>query len=466
MNGLRIQLSLCCLVVSATAVALFDSYTHRAGAIAFNISSSDSTPTWALDSVTQASNMWSSSFADDMTVNLDVRFAPLDDGLLGYTDVTEQTFDYWNVYEALSLDSSSAYDARAVQSLPSDGTIELLTNYTSDHPLGYGSPLPYLDNDGGLNNQRIRMTTANAKALNLFSNNLDERLRLDIVPATDAVITLNSSVKWDIDRSDGIAPNAYDFLGVAAHEIGHALGFVSGTDLLDESSPFSVNGMEFHFPEDTFATVSPLDLFRFSDESVAYGAGVIDWTASATDKYFSIDGGQSPVLVMSADGMTVQPALFSTGLVHGDSNSSSHWKTGLNLGLMQPLLNPGTPLDLTPLDAIALDVIGFDAIRFNSVTFDDSEQNTLLLPATSSPTPPTPDPSILAEPILFPEVAIAAVPGDVPAVPHASTSRLAIRSAQSSTSTEIPEPRSALGMVAAIALTATGVAQRRRKADA
>ncbi len=469
MNGFRIQAPLYCVALSAFAVTLYDSQMHRAGAISFHINSSDSVPAWAIDRVAEASTVWSSSFTDDVTVTLDLHYAPLEEGVLGYTDVAETIYDYQDVYRALSLDSFSAYDASAIQHLPQGGTIPLLINHTSDHPLGYGSPVPYLDNDGGSNNQRLRLTHANAKALDLFAPNADERLQLSAPSTVDATITLNSSVRWDIDRTDGIASDAYDFLGVAAHEIGHALGFVSGTDLLDEASPFSVNGIDFFFPEDTFSVVSSLDLFRFSEESVSYGAGVIDWTADARDKYFSINGGRSPVQGMPPDGTLIQPALFSTGTNRGDGNSNSHWKTGLNLGLMQPRLESGTLLDLTPLDSIALDVIGWDP----SESFVQAPGASSTLPAPSvlqvdgTPTEGSiervmPSKAILASRMMIPEVAIATASGEPPPDFYQNPSPLAIRSAGSATPTEIPESRSALGMVAAIALFGTCMAKTRR----
>ena len=434
--------------LSVVGLTLHDMQVRTVGAISFNINSSSSTPDWVVDGVSEASNLWSSAFTDDVTVNLDIRYEKLDNGVLGYTNTVEQTYDYRDVYRALSNDSRSRNDAIAVQNLSAGNSFDLLINYTDDSPNGSGSSIPYLDNDGGLNNRRIRMPTANAKALNLSTGNG----RGGNSRSTDATITFNPSVKWDADRSDGITGNAYDFVGVAAHEIGHALGFVSGTEFIDESSPYSVNGKDFFFPENSFSTVSTLDLFRFSEESVSNGLGVIDWTANNTNKYFSINGGAS------------RNARFSTGLNHGDGESSSHWKAGSNSGLMQPRLNQGRRLDLTDLDLLAFDVIGWDVAKTSAQASSGSFSSAVSDQSAPSSTDEDSGKEVLAEPISSFEMAIATATNDLSedtTLPNLSRSGLALRSDQTAQVTEIPESRSPLGILLAIAGVGISVVYRR-----
>ena len=100
----------------------------------------------------------------------------------------------------------------------------------------------------------------------------------------------------DYDASDGIDDDAYLTLSrTALHEIGHVLGFVSGVDALEDSFNFG--------PQDAndIVEVTPLDLYRYSDDSLAEGPTVIDFTADNREKFFTFDGGVS------------RPGTFSTG---------------------------------------------------------------------------------------------------------------------------------------------------------
>jgi hypothetical protein len=253
-----------------------------------------------------------------------------------------------------------------------------------------GSDEPYLDNNGSENNSTISLTTANAKALGIDVED----------DVADVTITFDSSVNWDFDRSDGIDPNAVDFVGVATHEIGHGLGFTSTTQGLDEVAGqnlkesidsgdvnlediIEVLGLEDLVAEygleelvadvdlqeliagspieplleeiqpDQFVSENeyvptPEDLFRYSNSSTELGA--IDLTASETEKYFSLDGGQTEI------------AQFSTGEFLGDGRQSSHWKDNLGIGVMDPTVGDGELVNITSQDLQLLDAIGWDTV--------------------------------------------------------------------------------------------------------
>ncbi|MDY0166305.1 MAG: NF038122 family metalloprotease, partial [Thermoguttaceae bacterium] len=290
-----------------------------------------------IDGFAEAANLWSQLFNDDIVVNVEIAFAALPPGVLGST--TRMTIDgsYTDFRTALVADAITPSDTTAVANLQSAPDVDLRINYTSDNPNGSGSPVPYVDSDGSANNTTVNMARANAKALGLL-------------PAGDATadsrIVFSSGFAWDFDRSDGITAGTFDFVGVAAHEIGHALGFISGVDVLDINT--GTGGAPGPFSADAFTFVTPLDMFRYSIPSVA--AGALEWAAGqpAGSQFFSIDGG------------TTNLATFSTGRAVGDGQQASHWQNNLGLGLMAPTIAPGVFAVISALDVQAVDVIGWN----------------------------------------------------------------------------------------------------------
>lgn len=320
-------IALCLGWVGSTAVS------H---ALSFNLLPSVGTSQAAIDGFAAAGTRWSSQFTDNVNVNLNIAFASLGSGILGSAGSTQAFYTYSGVKTALLADATSAADLTAVANLQAGSAFSMLLNRTSNNPNGVGSATTYVDNDGDANNSIIRMTNANAKALGLLAGNNS---------ASDASISFSTAFNWDFDPTDGITAGAFDFVGIATHEIGHALGFISGVDILDGNSP---NGTTF-FPDNAFTYVSTLDLFRYSTASRnAIGGPVIDWTADNRAKYFSIDGGAT------------QGAAFSTGFTYGDGRQASHWKDNLGLGIMDPTSAPGELLAISANDLRAFDVIGWN----------------------------------------------------------------------------------------------------------
>ena len=218
-----------------------------------------------------AADRWEALISDPVNLKLNISYAHSTSNQLAWAQSSFVNANYSDVRAALQSDVSSLNDASAAGSLTGGSSINLLINRTSDSPNGSGSQVPYLDANGSLNNQSLLLSRANARAIGLL-------------PANDAFIdaslTFNSKYNWDYNPDDGVNSGEYDFVGIAMHEIAHALGFLSGVDVLDQNSPPYTAA----FAEDDFTFVTPLDLFRSSPLAASYGAGTVDWTAVQSGK--------------------------------------------------------------------------------------------------------------------------------------------------------------------------------------
>jgi hypothetical protein len=314
------------LALSVAALLIAQSVVTARANVMFNLIPEAGTPQFAIDGFAAAANRWSSVLADDITVNIQIGFAPLGPFIIGQAGSDFREFNYTDTKTSLAARRTSAADGSSLAAMQPGTTYNRLVNHTFDNPNGANSATPYVSSMN-----RVGMTTANAKALGL----------LGPTSSLDAIIRFNSDFGFDFDPSNGINGGQFDFLGVAAHEMGHALGFVSGVDDIDQ-----FNGA---LPGESFSS-NLIDLFRFSNLSLATGPGYTDLSADNRSKFFSVDGG------------ITQGPLFSNGITFGDGRQASHWKDFMGLGIMDPTAFPGELLIIRDNDLTAFDVMGYTLV--------------------------------------------------------------------------------------------------------
>ncbi len=181
----------------------------------------------ALNGFQSAASRFETLFNDDITVSLDIGFQPLDPGVLAQTSSATAGVAYSTVRSALISDAVSVYDNTTVSYLQTGPALSFLTSGALPGSVVH-------DNNMSANNQVLDIPLANAKALG----------GLGVVGVHDTVsadgsIVFNSDFAFDFNPMDGIGAGMFDFVGLATHEIGHALGFLSGVDGIDL---FSGNG--------------------------------------------------------------------------------------------------------------------------------------------------------------------------------------------------------------------------------
>lgn len=279
--------------------------------------------------------LWQSFLSDDVDIRLDVGFASLSPGVLGSAGSSRAVISYEVYRDALIADGTSPDDATAIANLEMSNSLNFATQDQNGTFI--------LDNNNSANNNflAINRTTALALGITIDANGNP----VDDGSSAYASITFNSDFTFDFDPTDGIDAGAIDFVGVAFHEIGHALGFTSGVDIVDNNSTIDLNG---------FAIFNQLDVFRYSDNAqTQFGAGTRD-LGYGGDPYFSIDGGATNL------------GFFSSGRQNGDGQQASHWRDNLSLGIMDPTSAPrGQANTITELDIRAFDVIGWDRVGQN-----------------------------------------------------------------------------------------------------
>ena len=259
---------------------------------------------------------------DPITVNIDANFAPLGpDELAGATPFNfPQAYDL--IAGAVSFDGQNEADDQITQSIPT------FMNVSFNLPPGFTLT-------GGIN-----ATKANLKALGF--NNLDANLG-----PSDGLIEFGSGVMYDFDNSDGVTPGFFDFETIAAHEIGHILGFSSAVD--DVDAVLNAGATAAISP-------TPFDLYRFQDGSINDPATAADFTTATR----SLVPGSDDVFDQVLAGPGLTELALSTGVFNGDGRQASHFEDSLDLGLLDPTFAPGDIVLVGTNDVRVLDLIGYE----------------------------------------------------------------------------------------------------------
>lgn len=352
-----------------------------AQALQFNFVYEPGTSQDVINGFRAAGDIWSSQLNDDASVNIFIGFGQLSNtnALSGtrpamlrvkYSDYLTQFFQ-----DITSLDDLTAFknlqiedeDRTTIENLLGKTLAEANLNEINNiKPLmgdfKSNSEFRFLDEKNKTKkSKRIWLNSANAKALNLIPSHQD---------SFDAQIMMNN-YSWDFSRvynptlttSD---VNKYDFLGVALHEIGHAIGIVSGIDAFTVLSAMSeTNGSNSTLIQDV-DYITPMDQFRYAEQSAN---SCLPGFSKGSNR-FSIDCGTN--ILAHFDGINYQ---------------SSHWQaaTGTNseIGIMNPTMGKGQVLNISNLDLRLLDVIGWDRgssfLTSNTTegSLDDNQENTL-----------------------------------------------------------------------------------------
>lgn len=325
-----------------------------------------------------AASYWGSMLTNNAVINLGVGFSPLATGIIGSTGSTRADYGVAN-WEARvnTTKSTSSIDKNIVLPTLTNGGASFITNGTTTTNGVTNDDTGKLayDNAGTVSSQTLYLNTSLIKAIG-GSTGLPTTTR-------DGNVTFSSNFDFDFNPTDGISTNTFDFIGVAIHEIGHALGFVSGVDLLDVYGLGKGPGAgALGYSLNDTSIYSALDMFRYSTDPTNIVLGVdtsLDLSVGGS-KYFSVDGGKTALF-----GNT-----FSTGSYNGDGQQASHWKDTAGCvvgnGIMDPTFCFGQTGKVTGLDLAAYDAMGWN-LSVDALTYGTTSTATIYNQFSVSPVP-------------------------------------------------------------------------------
>ena len=200
----------------------------------------------AMAAFQRAAQQWVNVFSNPITVTIDADLAPMGSTtIIGQSNAVALQGSYTEIRDQMvaSAIAEGSHDALAA-ALPA------LSQFQVAVPVGYTL------------SGNIYGTKANLKAMGF--EELDEPFGV-----SDGSITFNSEFPFTYNNASGVAAGTIDFESVAAHELGHALGFITSVDDIDYAKSIGMTG-----------AFSPaiLDMFRFASSGANHPTTVDEFT--------------------------------------------------------------------------------------------------------------------------------------------------------------------------------------------
>lgn len=227
--------------------------------------------------------------SDPITINITFK-ASAGTSVFGESGYSLQTVgSYSTMVAVLAADAKSADDRTSVASLPAVDPTNGATYWT---------------------------TTAQAKALGLRSANN---------AASDGTVTIGTGYTFTYDPAHRAVAGAYDFIGIAEHEI---------TEVMGRAGTYNLGTGRY----------GPLDLFGYQFGTGGTGTGTLNLAASQANNYFCIDGGKTPLKL-------------NNNAANGEDDKD--WGSGTN-DSFNAYSSSGVANGISAVDVREMDVIGYD----------------------------------------------------------------------------------------------------------
>jgi hypothetical protein len=241
------------------------------------------------DAFDAAAAVYTSTFDNPININITVDVNSADEAQLGQSSTYVSELSWSTIYNFVKNNDNSAAGQSAAQltSIGAGGSI------TQANPTGNGN---------------FWMTTAEAKALGIISNNLN----------TDGFIYIGTDFTYTYSDSGGVAPGTFDLTDIFSHEMSEIMGRqgLSGVtfagaansyELLDALSFQSAGTREAGNTGGWFSINDGNTLLMEYNDSALNGGDTRDWASGSNDSYnaFTNSGVLDPVSAVDLEEMNV-----------------------------------------------------------------------------------------------------------------------------------------------------------------